>query len=354
MSLSHRPTTPQDLEACLPLIRNGFAFGLAERPHLLALWRHLLDKGITESTVIEERTGPTGSRIVGFGLSIFVTDEFAEDSRTRLPPYQARHVLERWCQGKPPFLNAAQIRRANSGSGLNVVVLHHGWENTDGGKTPSPEISLKIYEAFYAHHIGYHLRHFQHEVYGEWQAVFVRRTMPPPPRWALHHRLACIPISWECLERRVRTLITPPMLFFCTPRRTFISARRSRIYCDAHYEARATRRSRRRWPSRPTRFTNAGERSLRKLRKIPVFSSQKAKERDAGRKNAVASCLICGITRRNSVRSVPLVGTAQDHLMTRTVGGASQHDGESFRPTEFQFPAHGVRFLGETTFFDDH
>jgi DNA-binding CsgD family transcriptional regulator len=169
MSLSHRPTTPQDLEACLPLIRNGFAFGLAERPHLLALWRHLLDKGITESTVIEERTGPTGSRIVGFGLSIFVTDEFAEDSRTRLPPYQARHVLERWCQGKPPFLNAAQIRRANSGSGLNVVVLHHGWENTDGGKTPSPEISLKIYEAFYAHHIGYHLRHFQHEVYGEWQ-----------------------------------------------------------------------------------------------------------------------------------------------------------------------------------------
>lgn len=170
MYLTHRPTTLADLDACLPLIRNGFAFGPDDRPALLALWRHLLIGRVAESAVVEDHTRPEERRIVAFGLSVFVTDEFVQESITSLPPYQACHILERWRRGCPPLLNAAQIARANADGGLNVVVLHDGWEDAPN-VSDREGVGYKIVEAFQAHHAGYRLKHFQHEVYGKQREV---------------------------------------------------------------------------------------------------------------------------------------------------------------------------------------
>ena len=166
MDLSHRPTTLEDLDACLPLIRNGFAFGSGDRPALPALWRHLLAGGMAESAVIEDRDRPPGKRLVGFGLSVFVTDQFVEEAKTTLPPHLTRHVLCRWQEGRPPFLTAEQIRRANSDVGLNGLILHNGWTGAGQNEEAAPALRQKIIEAFFAHHGGYRLRCFLHEIYG--------------------------------------------------------------------------------------------------------------------------------------------------------------------------------------------
>ena len=166
MDLTHRPTRLNDLDACLSIIRNGFAFGPDDRAALPALWHHLIAGGMAESAVIEDRDRPAGRRVVGFGMTVFVTDQFVEEAKHGLPPYLARHVLCLWQEGRAPFLTAEQIRRANSTEGLNGLILHNGWEN--GGLTVDQASALrqKIIEGFFAHHSGYRLRCILHEIYG--------------------------------------------------------------------------------------------------------------------------------------------------------------------------------------------
>jgi DNA-binding CsgD family transcriptional regulator len=233
MYLTHRPTTVDDLTACLPLIRDGFVFDRAERGELLKLWRFLLDSRTAESAVIIDHERAPGNDIVGFGLSVFVTDAFVEETRSALPPYQVQHILRRWLHGCSPILDGAQIARANSGKGLNVLVMHHGW-STDGrpNKDSSNEIKLKLFEAFLNHQAGYHIKHFQQEIYGEAEMVEVRRSgatvetdyaahfqqksavFPPPPDGRRPYLMA--------LRRDVGAgLYSPVSLLFTAPRARF-------------------------------------------------------------------------------------------------------------------------------------
>lgn len=167
MRLSFRPTTPADFGVCAGIIRDKFIYDETTKARLLCLWDEILRTGRGVSSVIEDGDRLPGNRVVAFGLSLFVSDEFIQEAKTCLPPYIGRHILERWSREPSPILSLDEIRRATDGGGLNVLVLHYGW--TQEGYTLQEVASVQnmLPQAFIAHHRGYHLKEFLQEVYGE-------------------------------------------------------------------------------------------------------------------------------------------------------------------------------------------
>ncbi len=174
--MQHRPTRAEDLNACLTLIPEAPAYDDATKPDLLRLWREVLAKRCGESAIVYGQDRTPGSQIVGFGLSVFVTDEFAHEAKTRLPPYVDKQVLDRWVRGRSPILDLDAIRAANSGDGLNLLILQRAFAENAFTPEETSHARHLLFEAFIAHHRGYRLKEFMLEVYGE--ADLERATTP--------------------------------------------------------------------------------------------------------------------------------------------------------------------------------
>lgn len=167
MHLKYRETTLDDLPACLAIIRDAFLYDATLKARLLRLWGDLLTRRCGHSAVIEDEEQPTGRRLVGFGISAFVGDEFLREAKSRSSPHLARHALERWARGSSPFLTFEDIRRANSGDGLNCFVMHIGFSERFQSAEDVVLGWQCLYEAFVQQHRGYRLKELIQEMYGE-------------------------------------------------------------------------------------------------------------------------------------------------------------------------------------------
>jgi hypothetical protein len=166
MDFSFRPTTSKDIQPCFPRLYDNFAFRTPKsREDLASFWRHVLAQKIAISAVTEDHRGSPAPRIVGVGMSLFVTDRFAQECKTTLPPYTCLQVVRRWKAQNRVFLTPPEVARHNAAAGLNVLILHYGVE-----KGASPErfnrINQKMAESFFLSHAGYNLKEFLYEVYG--------------------------------------------------------------------------------------------------------------------------------------------------------------------------------------------
>ena len=179
MRLAFRPPFPADFGICAGIIRDKFVYDEATRSRLLRLWDEALKAHSGESSVVEDADRLLGDRIVAFGLSLFVSDEFVQEAKTCLPPYIGRHIVERWSREHSPILTLDEIRRANDGAGLNVLVLHYGWVEEGYSLQECAAIQHMLTQAFIAHHRGYHLKEFLEEVYGEQDLAVLRNVGVP-------------------------------------------------------------------------------------------------------------------------------------------------------------------------------
>lgn len=126
MFVKYRPVRIGDLPECLACIRDEFAYATEERKALLAFWRELIQTRAGLGAVIEDMTGERGRRIVWFCLKVFVSDEFAAYLKTESAPYVGLEILRRRQSGESPCLDESSIRRANSSTGVCIVVLNSG------------------------------------------------------------------------------------------------------------------------------------------------------------------------------------------------------------------------------------
>ena len=117
-------------------------------------------------TVIEDRDRPAASRRIGFGSSGFVTDGFCEEARTTLPPPISTQVIRRWQDGCSPILEPEAIREANSGPGLNLLILHIGW-SSQLTLEEIRHVKGKLLEALLFFHSGYQLKEVMQEIYSD-------------------------------------------------------------------------------------------------------------------------------------------------------------------------------------------
>jgi len=162
--LSFRTTEASDLEACVAINADRFLYNNEATARLIRLWGELLASRCAQSSVIEdEQRAP--ARIVGFGMSMFLNEKFAEELKRQPSPYVAREVLDRWSQGRSPLLAIEDVRRANGGQGLTLLGSHYGLAE---GLTADEIINMVSYmaQAFVAIHRGLRVKEILIEALG--------------------------------------------------------------------------------------------------------------------------------------------------------------------------------------------
>lgn len=165
MSFITRSIAPSDLESCADNLRESFTYDPARKKRLIRLWKELMASGDWITAVTDDRRLPPGKRLVGFGMSVFVTEAFAARALKGLP-LLSRAFLEQWEEGDRPYLSKKEVAAANAGAGLNLVVLHLGWNTQRVSPADLPKLQMKQAEQFIESHAGYKVQEYLQEVYG--------------------------------------------------------------------------------------------------------------------------------------------------------------------------------------------
>ena len=164
MDLAYRPMGAADVESCLCLVEDEYADHPGVFPHAAGVCRRLLAAQRLNSMVLEDRSRPPGQRLAAFGLSVFVSPEFLAGVVRDAHPNPAALVVVLTRRGDSPILSLDEIRRANSGAGLSLLVLHYA----EDVRRLTPEVWEAVRarqpETFLYVHAGYRLREMVREV----------------------------------------------------------------------------------------------------------------------------------------------------------------------------------------------
>lgn len=164
MHLTFRPAKVPDLDVCIKLFPPEYVCVPDLLPRMRDIWRRWLADGALKLIVVESGDHPGGSHIVGFGSSVFVTDEFAEEVVSSQAPMSFR-TTRRALDGVAPVLGRHAIARANARDGLNLYVLSIGWDSENLTTEEIRWVKAKIFEAFFFAHGGYNVKFMMQEVY---------------------------------------------------------------------------------------------------------------------------------------------------------------------------------------------
>jgi hypothetical protein len=124
MDFALRDAVESDLDQCLLLVTDRFLYDVAHLTALRRMWSHIVASQSGLVHVIADASDP--SHVVHFGAMVFVSDESADHYHRCTSPKIAYRLLEEWDAGRKPFLTRNEIAKANAGTGLNLVVIHHG------------------------------------------------------------------------------------------------------------------------------------------------------------------------------------------------------------------------------------
>lgn len=163
-----RKGTAYDLANCYALHESvQLPYPPTTRRVLPEMWRTLLSNGAMQLFLVEDRARPVGSRIVSFGATVFVTNEFCSQARSTLPPYLGVELARQYNASRRLLvLNRAQIARANAGDGLNTVMCFKG--SACHGFSPEQHLAIldKQSEAFRLALRGYRIKEFLTDAIG--------------------------------------------------------------------------------------------------------------------------------------------------------------------------------------------
>ena len=173
MFFKYRSAQVRDLPECRRCLRDHFVYDAAALDDLSTLWRELIVSGAGNAAVIEDLNRPVGQRIVWYCITVFITPEYAAYLRTDAPPMIGRGVLERWRAGCSPLLDLAQVRRANSGGGITMMVMNSGaTPEIMGCPVEMAEIAGKVHDHTYWSVGGYRLNEVLIEMYTDYECAW--------------------------------------------------------------------------------------------------------------------------------------------------------------------------------------
>jgi len=201
-----RLVEPADLPACRSLLNPALRLGRRVLDRLPGIWRALAVCGTF--SVIEDPIKPHPDCIMGFGASVFVSDRFVEGFVADRRSYLDAALYQRIIDGPSPVLSEAEIRAANSGDGLNLVVLSYGLRDHDLTNPVTQRVLQMGSTAFYALHAGYKIKTIVNEVFGQAAAHYMKAggfhpqetTAPPAPGMVEHERPHLFALRREWVE----------------------------------------------------------------------------------------------------------------------------------------------------------
>jgi hypothetical protein len=173
MDLTVRSFERQHVPACLALLNGGLAYPPEALADIKRAWMRLLRDDVLNGCVIEMRGARIGA-VVGFGASVFVSDEWAAHARSGRDPYLSARTLRLELEGGSPILRPRAIARDNDAGGLNVLILHYG-EARDLPRDARHALRYQMFQAFVESHRGYCIKEVLQEFWDELDPEFVVR-----------------------------------------------------------------------------------------------------------------------------------------------------------------------------------
>jgi hypothetical protein len=161
--------TAEDLPAALDLLRSNPCFRASEAvwAKVLPAWQRWLADDRMSLVLWEDQRLPMPERLRSTGMSVFVTDEFAESAIRSGEPYPARRLYEHADGADSPVLSLDAIGRANAHDGVNLFVLHNPMREHDLQHPSQKELLPLGPQAFYFCHAGYYVKTLLWECYGQ-------------------------------------------------------------------------------------------------------------------------------------------------------------------------------------------
>jgi DNA-binding CsgD family transcriptional regulator len=170
-----RLATPRDLPHCVRLLPPGFQLADSVRRRLPEIWARLLASDARTFPLIDDIENDHPANIEGFGLSVFVTDPFAEELIHTPRANAPAQFYERLLAGDKVLLTREELHSAQVTNGINVLALHFGLHNHDLTDPRSAQVLAAGTAAFCFFHGGYRIRTILAEHYGEQTARFMER-----------------------------------------------------------------------------------------------------------------------------------------------------------------------------------
>lgn len=157
MAVLARPMGANDIRKCVehiaahPVLGRRYGKVIEQLP---AAIRYLLRFDYPTSMVFEEIVSPR-TRYLGAGMAVFVNDEFLQEAKTTPFFWIAPELTKRIVIGKSPLLTDAEVRDANSTTGLNLMMWHATPYGEDRRRAEVPTTILATFEERYR---GFRLR----------------------------------------------------------------------------------------------------------------------------------------------------------------------------------------------------
>jgi hypothetical protein len=121
-----RPATVADVPECLLIQREHMGDDLVGEAVALAVWRELIVHPASLMAVFESDQ-PKGTRMIGFGATVFVQRDFANAELFSPRPGLNARIIASLHRGPSVILDRDAIARANAGDGVDVAMLYGCW-----------------------------------------------------------------------------------------------------------------------------------------------------------------------------------------------------------------------------------
>jgi hypothetical protein len=148
---------PKDVTKCVEHIAAhpilGFRYGtMIER--LPSAIRSVLGRDAAVALVFEECQG-SAAKLLGVGMAVFVSDDFLREVKSKPHFWIGPELATRITRGISPLLSDAEVRKANSTVGLNLVVWHNSPYPKDRERA---EVGTTVMVAFDQSYRGFRLK----------------------------------------------------------------------------------------------------------------------------------------------------------------------------------------------------
>ena len=170
-----RIATARDLPHCVELLPPGCKLAPATRARLPEIWAGLLATEARVFPIIEDIERDHPENIGGFGLSVFVSDAFADELIATPRAYAPALFYDRLLAGDPVLLTRKDLHRVQLSGGINLFALHFGLHNHDLSDPRTVQILDTASASFYFFHAGYCIRTIMAEHYGGQAARYMER-----------------------------------------------------------------------------------------------------------------------------------------------------------------------------------
>lgn len=153
--LQYRPMQAQDVARCVEIVaRNSFLgprYGSAIAD-LEKTWLLLLGRFAFTAVVFEESTDGGGRRLVGAGISVFVSDSFLRDVKKPPLDWIGPEIVRRSSLGNSPVLSDKEVAQANTRGGLNLIGWHGATSAEDAARA---DVLNFVFSSFIDLHRGF-------------------------------------------------------------------------------------------------------------------------------------------------------------------------------------------------------